>query len=200
MTENQATDSFFFFFFFPPLAGTPALDDPRNNPSVLYCRNIAHWTTDETWQIFFPEGEEVEVVAVGGNDRTFVAAATSRRFLRLYTTNGIALHLFSLEGPVVTMAAKEEQLLVVYQQAAAVLGAQNLGFSLWDIDARSIVARGTTPVSEESTLDWAGFTDSGLAVCADSKQVLRALVRSWGNVWTPLIDMEALKDKVEEKK
>ena len=29
--------------------------------SVLFARNIGHWSSDETWQIFFPEGEDVEV-------------------------------------------------------------------------------------------------------------------------------------------
>lgn len=29
--------------------------------SVLFVRNVNHWSTDETWQIFLPEGEEIEV-------------------------------------------------------------------------------------------------------------------------------------------
>ena len=59
----------------------PQGEDQRENPSVLFCQNVAHWSTDATWRITF-EDEEVEVIAVGGGMTGFVAAATSKRYVQ----------------------------------------------------------------------------------------------------------------------
>ena len=71
---------------------------------------------------------------------------------------------------------------------------------LWNIDTRMVEARGTAPLSDEATLDWVGFTDSGIPVVADSKQLVRGLMRAWGNAWTPLADLEQhKKDRVSQQ-
>jgi chromosome transmission fidelity protein 4 len=54
---------------------SPTAADERDNPSILFCRNIDHWASDETWQVFFPEGEEVEAIAVGSGAQGVIAAA-----------------------------------------------------------------------------------------------------------------------------
>lgn len=91
----------------------PEAGDTRDHPSVLFCRNIAHWASDETWQIFFGEGEEVEALAVGGGETGFVAAATSQRYVRIYSMQGVVKHIMCLDGPIVAMAAHEERLMLV---------------------------------------------------------------------------------------
>lgn len=231
---------------------TPNGDDERDNPSVLFCRNIDHWATDDTWQIFFPEGEEIEYVtviagrswrpvlqqdrchvwvylcacvrvhvfacrggggalvfdahcclhgnarvvippcvwsvlifvwvwrpcesrrnasveayvrvrvcgiyscvcrcvAVGGGSTGYVAAATNKQYVRLYSTTGIPKHILCLDGPVVSMSAKDEQLFVVYHQAT-IPGNQCLGFLIFDIDARQMVKKDRLPLSPGTEL------------------------------------------------
>lgn len=91
----------------------PEGNDTREHPSVLFCRNIGHWATDETWQTLFPPGEEIEAVAVGGGETGFVAAATSLRYVRLYSLQGVARHILCLDGGIVSLAALDAQLMMV---------------------------------------------------------------------------------------
>jgi chromosome transmission fidelity protein 4 len=145
--------------------------DERDNPSVLFCRNINHWATDDSWQIFFPEGEEIELVTVGGGETGFVAAATSKQVVRLYTTTGVPKYVFQLDGPVVSMAAKDELLFVAYHTAATP-GSQCLGYVLYDVDTWTVVHKDRLPMSPgATTLSWLGFTDEGMACCVDSDEV-----------------------------
>ena len=52
-------------------------------------------------------------MAAGSGDGSFVAVATSRQFVRLFSNNGVALDVFSIDGPIVTMAAHENLLMIV---------------------------------------------------------------------------------------
>lgn len=170
---------------------TPDGVDERDNPSVLFCRCINHWATDVSWQIFFPEGEEIEAVAVGGGETGFVAAATNKQMVRLYSTTGVPKFIFSLDGPVVSMAAKDEQLLVVYHQAA-IAGGQCLGYVLYDVDTWTVIRKDRLPTPGDTTVIWVGFTDDGMAAYADSTEVVRVLVNARGFVWVPIVEMKAV--------
>mmetsp|Transcript_34086 Transcript_34086/g.102777 ORF Transcript_34086/g.102777 Transcript_34086/m.102777 type:complete len:1063 (-) Transcript_34086:167-3355(-) len=170
---------------------SPDGDDERDNPSVLFCRNINHWATDDTWQIFFPEGEEVEVVAAGGGETGFVAAATNKQMVRLYTTTGIPKFIFTLDGPVVSMTAKDEQLLVVYHKAATA-GSQCLGYVLYDIDSWKVLRKDCLPTPGDTTVTWVGFTDDGMAAYTDSTEVVRVLVAERGFMWVPVVELKAV--------
>ena len=46
----------------------------------------------------------------------WVAAATSKRHVRLFTISGIQQEIFSIPGPVVSMAAHSNQLMVIYHK------------------------------------------------------------------------------------
>jgi chromosome transmission fidelity protein 4 len=100
----------------------PTIEDMRKVASTVVCRNLDHWSTDDQWQVSMPDGEEIEVVAVGGRDRAFVAVATSKRYMRLYSNNGVPQMMFSLTGPIVSLAARDEQLMVVFHQVGCVAG------------------------------------------------------------------------------
>eukprot|EP00051_Salpingoeca_urceolata_P016320 m.215900 g.215900 ORF g.215900 m.215900 type:complete len:1114 (+) comp18647_c1_seq1:271-3612(+) len=168
---------------------TPTSEDERDHPSVLFCQNIQHWGNDSSWQIFFPQSEEVEVVAVGGGETGFVAVATNKRYLRLYSNNGTPKHVMCLEGPVVSMAAFDEQLFVVYHLAHGLPDEQNLGALILDVDRRTTVYRGTVPLSIGADLTWLGFSDNKLPATMDSMQVVRVLLPTWGQTWTPIVEL-----------
>eukprot|EP00043_Microstomoeca_roanoka_P017979 m.189568 g.189568 ORF g.189568 m.189568 type:complete len:1080 (+) comp16746_c1_seq1:144-3383(+) len=177
------------------LSHAPTEDDPRDHPSVLFVRNIGHWSTDESWQLFFPEGEEIECVAVGNGDVSFVAAATSKRYVRIFSNNGVAQHVICLDGPVVTMAAHNTKLMIIYHRGLGVNGNQNMGVHLLDIEKKTTICKTGVLLSEGSLLTWAGFSDNGLPAIVDSEEVLRALVSDWGYSWTPLAELKRLKDE-----
>jgi len=44
----------------------------------------------------------------------WLAAATDQRIVRIFSITGIQLQLFSIAGPVVSMAASDNKLMIVY--------------------------------------------------------------------------------------
>eukprot|EP00730_Choanoeca_flexa_P003859 TRINITY_DN11524_c0_g2_i2.p1 TRINITY_DN11524_c0_g2~~TRINITY_DN11524_c0_g2_i2.p1 ORF type:complete len:1032 (+),score=334.37 TRINITY_DN11524_c0_g2_i2:48-3098(+) len=176
----------------------PDETDTRDHPSVLFCRNLSNWASDETWQVFFPVGEEIEVVAVGGGETGFVAVATNKRYVRLYTNHGVARHVFCLGGNVVTMSAFEEKLFVAYHDGAGANGEQQLTYLIFDCDAHKVIAQSTLPLTPAAELRWVGFSETGLPVTVDSEEVVRALVTTWDNLWTPVAELKNLKTEKQK--
>jgi len=50
------------------------------------------------------------VICLGGD---WLAAATDQRIVRIFSITGIQLQLFSIAGPVVSMAASDDKLMIV---------------------------------------------------------------------------------------
>lgn len=177
---------------------TPMGEDHRDHPSVLFCRNISHWATDETWQIFFEE-EEVEAIAVGSGASGLIACATSKRYLRLYSTTGLVRHVMMLDGPVVTMACHEEMMMVAYHFGLGTNGDQSMSCVLIDLDTRKVKHKDRLPMQPGSELSWLGFSDDGLPAMMDSKEVLSVLLQDWDYTWTPLAELQTLKKNAGDK-
>ncbi|EGD80564.1 hypothetical protein PTSG_01156 [Salpingoeca rosetta] len=173
----------------------PTAESQRDHPSVLFARNIGHWSSDETWQLFFPVGEEIECIAVGSGETSFIAAATNKNYIRLYSNNGVVLDVFCIDGPVVTMAAHENKLMIIHHSAAGVKSNQHMRAVVLDVDAKSVVCRTNVPLTDGSQLVWAGFSDTGLPAIVDSEEVVRALVPSWGFSWIPVAEFKQLRDE-----
>ena len=51
------------------------------------------------------------MICLGGD---WLAAATDRRIVRIFSITGIQLQLFTIAGPVVSMAASDDKLMVVH--------------------------------------------------------------------------------------
>lgn len=60
-----------------------------------------------------PENEDIEAICLG---QGWAAAATSALLLRLFSIGGVQKEIFSLPGPVVSMAGHGEQLFIVYHR------------------------------------------------------------------------------------
>ena len=56
-------------------------------PSMVVFRPLESWAPNGEWSLALPEGEDVVAVAAG---RSFLAAATSARLLRLFSTSGVS--------------------------------------------------------------------------------------------------------------
>lgn len=60
-----------------------------------------------------PPNEDIEAICLG---QGWAAAATSSLLLRLFTIGGVQKEVFSLPGPIVSMAGHGEQLVIVYHR------------------------------------------------------------------------------------
>ncbi|KAL2629278.1 hypothetical protein R1flu_013964 [Riccia fluitans] len=153
-------------------------------PSTLIYRPFSSWASNSEWSMRFPSTEEVKAVAVG--DR-WVAAATSLDYLRIYSESGRQRYLFSLTGPVVSMAGQKQLLAVITHVTDPMdSGHQVMRYIVLDMRTNQQMLTGPLPITPGSELKWLGFSESGSLSTFDSKGVLRILSRSYGGCWVPI--------------
>lgn len=83
--------------------------------SKLHCIHFNSWDSNKEWTVDMLPDEEIEALCLG---QGWAACASSTRLLRLFTIGGVQKEIFSLPGPVVSMAGHGEQLLVVFHKGA----------------------------------------------------------------------------------
>lgn len=81
--------------------------------SKLHCLHFSSWDSSKEWIVDLPQNEDIEAICLGLG---WAAAATSALLLRLFTIGGVQKEVFSLPGPVVSMAGHGEQLFIVYHR------------------------------------------------------------------------------------
>lgn len=81
--------------------------------SKLVCMHFSSWDSCKEWSVPLPEGEEIEAVTLGDG---WVAVATDQRLVRVFSVGGLQKEVFSIPGPVVTMAGHTHQLILVYHK------------------------------------------------------------------------------------
>jgi len=62
-----------------------------------------------------PKDEDVEAICLG---QGWAACATSALLVRVFTVGGVQREIFSLPGPVVSMAGHGEQLMIIYHRGS----------------------------------------------------------------------------------
>ena len=88
---------------------------------------------------------------------SFVAMATDKRFLRVFTIGGVQCDILSLPGPVVCMSGHKDQLMVVFHVNNPLPGEQALALKLLDLKRnRELIAEERVILSEKTTLSWLG--------------------------------------------
>ncbi|KAJ7991022.1 hypothetical protein DPEC_G00292930 [Dallia pectoralis] len=152
--------------------------------SKLQCLHFSSWDTSKEWMVDLPSGEDARALCLGLG---WAAVATSTLMLRLFSIGGVQRELFSLPGPVVSMAGHGEQLLIVYHRGTGFDGDQALGVQLLQFGRKrqQVIHGEPLPLSRKSHLSWLGFTAEGTPCFIDSEGVVRLLNRSLGNTWTP---------------
>lgn len=96
------------------LLACPAQDD---NHSKIVCVNFASWDTHREWSTNLPNGEEVLAITVG---EYWVAAATSRRILRIFSLAGLQRGMVCIPGPVICLAGFGSKLFMTYHMAGGI--------------------------------------------------------------------------------
>uniref|UniRef100_A0A2K5JIA0 WD repeat and HMG-box DNA-binding protein 1 n=1 Tax=Colobus angolensis palliatus TaxID=336983 RepID=A0A2K5JIA0_COLAP len=153
--------------------------------SKLHCLHFSSWDSSKEWIIDLPQNEDIEAICLG---QGWAAAATSALLLRLFTIGGIQKEIFSLAGPVVSMAGHGEQLFIVYHRGTGFDGDQCLGVQLLELGKKKkqIVHGDPLPLTRKSYLAWIGFSAEGTPCYVDSEGIVRMLNRGLGNTWTPV--------------
>nr|XP_039324585.1 LOW QUALITY PROTEIN: WD repeat and HMG-box DNA-binding protein 1 [Saimiri boliviensis boliviensis] len=153
--------------------------------SKLHCLHFSSWDSSKEWMIDMPQNEDIEAICVG---QGWTAAATSALLLRLFTIGGVQKEVFSLAGPVVSMAGHGEQLFIVYHRGTGFDGDQCLGVQLLELGKKKkqILCGEPLPLSRKSYLTWIGFSAEGTPCYVDSEGIVRMLNRGLGNTWTPI--------------
>ncbi|KAB1277645.1 WD repeat and HMG-box DNA-binding protein 1 [Camelus dromedarius] len=176
--------------------------------SKLHCLHFSSWDSSKEWIVDMPQNEDIEAICLG---QGWAAAATSTLLLRLFTIGGVQKEVFSLPGPVVSMAGHGEQLVIIYHRGTGFDGDQCLGAQLLELGKKKkqILHGDPLPLTRKSYLVWVGFSAEGkinsfikikdifsrrklfhyfnCTPCyVDSEGIVRMLNRGLGNTWTPI--------------
>uniref|UniRef100_A0A8D2CBS3 WD repeat and HMG-box DNA-binding protein 1 n=2 Tax=Sus scrofa TaxID=9823 RepID=A0A8D2CBS3_PIG len=153
--------------------------------SKLHCLHFSSWDSSKEWIVDMPPNEDIEAVCLG---QGWAAAATSSLLLRLFTIGGVQKEVFSLPGPVVSMAGHGEQLIIVYHRGTGFDGDQCLGIQLLQLGKKKkqILHGDPLPLTRKSYLVWLGFSAEGTPCYVDSEGIVRMLNRGLGYTWTPI--------------
>ncbi|KAI3431740.1 hypothetical protein D9Q98_004782 [Chlorella vulgaris] len=189
----------FFGFSVGSLGEKGALYACRTNSesaSTVVYRPFESWAANSDWSISLPKGEEAECVAAGAS---FCAVATSKRQLRLFSQAGLQMHLISLAGAPVALAALGHQLVAVWHSAAPTAsGDQCLQYMLLDVAEQRQLHGGPLPLSRAASLCWLGFTEEGLMATYDSEGELRLRAADFGGSWVTVFSAAAERKSTEQ--
>ncbi|XP_059551288.1 WD repeat and HMG-box DNA-binding protein 1 isoform X1 [Myotis daubentonii] len=153
--------------------------------SKLHCLHFSSWDSSKEWIVDMPQNEDIEAICLG---QGWAAAATSALLLRLFSVGGVQKEIFSLPGPVVSMAGHGEQLFIVFHRGTGFDGDQCLGVHLLQMGKKKqqILHGAPLPLTRKSYLVWVGFSAEGTPCFVDSEGIVRMLNRGLGNTWTPV--------------
>ncbi|XP_006064929.1 WD repeat and HMG-box DNA-binding protein 1 isoform X1 [Bubalus bubalis] len=153
--------------------------------SKLHCLHLSSWDSSKEWIVDMPPNEDIEAICLG---QGWAAAATSSLLLRLFTIGGVQKEVFSLPGPIVSMAGHGEQLVIVYHRGTGFDGDQCLGVQLLELGKKKkqILHGDPLPLTRKSYLVWVGFSAEGTPCYVDSEGIVRMLNRGLGHTWTPV--------------
>uniref|UniRef100_A0A7E4VRI4 Mcl1_mid domain-containing protein n=1 Tax=Panagrellus redivivus TaxID=6233 RepID=A0A7E4VRI4_PANRE len=175
------------------------LGDMNNNlialasTSELFVYVVGADTESREWRITVPEDEKIKCLTVG---KMFVAVYTSERLVRIFSACGIQRMVFSVEGSLVTMNARDS-LLAIATSIGSVFAHSSEAFeSATKLDVFQVNPLAGSPhilqklhsmavaVSPEASLAWLNVSTAGHVITMDSLFVVRTLLPA--GVWMPI--------------
>ncbi|XP_065695822.1 WD repeat and HMG-box DNA-binding protein 1 isoform X1 [Patagioenas fasciata] len=162
-----------------------ACESTEELASKLQCIHFSSWDANKEWTVDMPKDEDIEAICLG---QGWAACATSALLVRVFTVGGVQKEIFSLPGPVVSMAGHGEQLIVIYHRGTGFDGDQCLGVQLMELGKKKKQILHGDPLSltKKSYLVWVGFSAEGTPCYVDSEGTVRMLNRGFGNTWIPV--------------
>ena len=90
---------------------------PPPPTSELQCVHFGSWDSHKNWSLSLPSKESVAAIATGNG---WVAAATNKQLLRVFTVGGVQREVISVPGHVITLAGWGPRLAIIYQLAPCI--------------------------------------------------------------------------------
>jgi len=183
--------------------------------STIHYHAFSGFEANETFTTTLPAGEAVETIAVGSG---WVAVATSKQYLRVFSSTGLQLMISWLKGPVVTIVGSGPNLAVLYHSAPPCNDSFNISVELLEIGAETSVrqlALAKVPLTPGHLLSWAGICpNSGLLGYMQLRNPqstsrihtsgmnwngsLSVMVKSAGWQFIPVLDLSDIKKSVDD--
>ncbi|XP_053687150.1 WD repeat and HMG-box DNA-binding protein 1 [Sabethes cyaneus] len=159
--------------------------DVEEKGSKLVCINLVAFGNRE-WSYSMPGTEGI--VGVVASDK-IVVVATDTRLLRIFTVRGTQREIISVPGPLVSMAAFGDHVLVAYHRSPPNED-QQINLMLITCVKFKLRCRDIpVPLSPRSEIRWLGYSDKGSPVVYDSAGIMR-LYHASANFWFPILDAE----------
>lgn len=157
----------------------------------------------DSFRFNLSDGEAAVAVAVG---KGWVAVATSKDFLRVFSSAGLQIATRVLHGNVVCLAGYDEQLAVIYHAGMPIDDKFVMRLNLYEMKWKhgSLSAKTVSdfyvPLSKGGKLDWVGFdVDLKLFVIVDSIGLVSALVQCPDWDWIPILDIAQARKAADHK-
>jgi chromosome transmission fidelity protein 4 len=165
--------------------------------STIYYKPFSGFLSGINEQFYqkLDDGEGVNCLAVG---TYWVAVATTKGYLRVYSSTGQDVVVLTLKGPVVSLAGYSNKLAVFYHTSNPMNNTtMTMSCDLFDIQLGKLpqlLTQQIVPMSSEATLRWCGFdVDLGYLTILDSKEKVNVLNQACGWQWIPVLDIEKIK-------
>jgi len=161
-------------------------------PSKLTCHNFGASGLYKEWSVDMPDKEDVMAICCGIG---WVAAATDRRHLRIFSTGGMQREVLSLPGPIVAMSGFHDKLMVSVHIGMPLPGNQCIGTAIFNVGntVHQMPTFNVLPLAPKSNLAWQGFTDEGNPCIMDSAGYIRLLNQQFGTaMWIQVCDSKSV--------
>ncbi|KAG0167035.1 hypothetical protein DFQ30_006473 [Apophysomyces sp. BC1015] len=170
--------------------GEEEREEQKGANSMLHYRPLSNWANNAEWTVQLPKGENVLSIAI---NNVSVIATTSAGYVRIFSLSGVQRHIFRLDS-VVTVAGAADLAFFVYSVGPCFKEQHNLEFLLMNTDTCEILQKDKVPISKNSELTWAGFSETTQPAIYDSKSIMCVLHRQrrpGQAAWVPVFDGEA---------
>jgi WD40 repeat protein len=170
----------------------------NNLKSTLYFKPVETWATKSDWYLELNDDENIKAVALTNKG---IVVATDKKYLRFFTFSGFQLQILSIKGKIVSMigSSMNNQFFIVYQSGNVFNGDQSLMYMFYDADISKVIKKDELPISQNSTLEWIGFTEYGIPATYDSEGVGRILVKHIDYQWIPVIDTSSINKSKDDE-
>eukprot|EP00918_Siedleckia_nematoides_P056410 GHVU01123071.1.p1 GENE.GHVU01123071.1~~GHVU01123071.1.p1 ORF type:complete len:535 (-),score=110.45 GHVU01123071.1:115-1719(-) len=155
-----------------------AVDAHDSISSLLHYTPFTPWAAHSAshWTVALPEGEHVLCVAAGAQ---FVAAATSKRVLRVFFSSGVTHSAADVSGAPVCLSARGDLLLCLSQTAAAPGGDRVYQCEVFDVPRTRRLQSAAFSLPSAARVSWAGLTPMGSPVLHTSNGDVYSLLPVW---------------------
>ena len=180
-----------FFANCPNIEDELAIEDNRPGSTIYYhaFTNQRQLEANESFTYTLGNNEKALAVAVG---KGWAAVATSKQYVRLFSSTGLQLSICYLKGSVITMVGSGSRLAIFYLNGFVLNGPTQISVEIYEFKDNSttnFIANVSVPLPSRTTLTWAGFeVETGSLVFMNSDGVLSMLLKTMGWQWIPILD------------